>query len=74
MDRGVTQPMRGRRHLAVFVLENAEAVRMPGERGNAELRARQANGIPLNARLAGTLAKLATECGVDVPEALKKFA
>ena len=55
-------------------LENAEAVRMPGERGNAELRARQANGIPLNARLAGTLAKLATECGVDVPEALKKFA
>ena len=27
MDRGVTQPMRGRRHLAVFVLENAEAVK-----------------------------------------------
>jgi ureidoglycolate dehydrogenase (NAD+) len=54
--------------------EDAEAVRMPGERGNAELRARQAHGVPLSARLAGTLAGLGTERGIAVPQALEAFA
>lgn len=54
--------------------EDAEPVRMPGERGAAELRTRSAKGIPINARLAGTLAKLGAERGLDVPDALKEFA
>ena len=54
--------------------EDAEPVRMPGERGNAELARRSAQGIPLNARLAGTLAKMAAERKIAVPEALAAFA
>ncbi len=55
-------------------IDGAEPVRMPGERGSAELRQRQAKGIPLNARLAGTLAKMGTERGLAIPDALEGFA
>ncbi len=55
-------------------LGDAEPVRMPGERGTAELRHRQAQGIPLNARLAGTLAKMGVERDIALPESLRKFA
>ena len=51
-------------------MSDAEPVRMPGERGNAELRLRQAQGIPLSARLAGDLAKLGHEFRIAVPAAL----
>lgn len=51
--------------------ENAEPVRMPGERGAAELRARLAHGIPINRRLAATLCQIAAERGVDAPLALQ---
>lgn len=54
--------------------EDAELVRMPGERGNAEMRRRLAEGIPVNARLAGALVKMANERKIDVPEAFKPFA
>lgn len=45
-------------------------VRMPGERGEAEMRARMEKGIPLSARLRKTLADLGKERGVPVPPAL----
>jgi len=53
---------------------DAEPVRMPGERGNAELARRMAQGVPLNARLAGTLAKMGAERNIAAPEALAGFA
>ncbi len=48
---------------------DAEPVRMPGERGNAQLRARKEKGIPVNARLAASLAKMAAERKVAIPAA-----
>ncbi|MBM3609092.1 MAG: Ldh family oxidoreductase [Alphaproteobacteria bacterium] len=48
----------------------AEAARMPGERGSAEMRARLAKGIPLSARLANELAQAARERDVNLPAAL----
>ncbi len=50
---------------------DAEAVRMPGERGAAELSLRCKNGTPLNARLRGELAKAAEKLGVEVPPSLR---
>ena len=51
---------------------DAEPVRMPGERGNAELRRRMAEGVPLTRRLAASLAKLGEERKIAVPEALTR--
>ena len=50
---------------------DAEPVRMPGERGAAELAARMKAGTPLNARLRGELAKTAEKMGVAVPAAMQ---
>lgn len=50
---------------------DAEPVRMPGERGAAELTARMAAGTPVNARLRGELAKKAEAMGVSIPAALQ---
>lgn len=49
---------------------DAEEVRMPGERGAAELARRMKNGTPLNARLRGELAKTAEKMGVGVPRSI----
>jgi len=48
-----------------------EGVRMPGERGSAEMRIRLASGVPLSARLAAELAQAARERNVTLPAALQ---
>lgn len=51
--------------------EGGEGVRMPGERGSAEMHNRLASGVPLSARLATELAQAARERDIHLPAVLR---
>ncbi len=47
--------------------DEAQPIRMPGERGEEEARARARDGVPLSPRLARQLSEIAERCGVAGP-------
>ena len=48
--------------------EGFEAIRLPGERSEAEARKREAAGVPISPRLRAQLAEVAASCGVPAPK------
>ncbi|HEY8578804.1 MAG TPA: Ldh family oxidoreductase [Beijerinckiaceae bacterium] len=47
--------------------DEAEPIRLPGERAEAEARRREAEGVPLSPRLRDQLVEIARACGVPEP-------
>ncbi len=47
--------------------DESEAIRLPGERSEAEARRRASHGVPISPRLRAQLIELANQCGVAPP-------
>ncbi len=47
--------------------DESEAIRLPGERSEAEATRRASHGVPISPRLRAQLIELANQCGVAPP-------